>query len=161
MTKASISCPKRKSKSLTGRTSTSDPGKKALMTPISTVIPPFTEPVTIPLTTSLEFIAASSSCHILMRLAFSRDRRVWPRPSSIESRATSTTSPSVISSSPLASLNSFNEIKPSDFKPTLIIAFSRFMLTTVPIKRAPGFTFCCISLFSNSSENDSDILSRC
>ena len=128
---------------------------------MSTVIPPLTEPVTIPLTTSFEFIAASSSCHILMRFAFSRERRVWPRPSSIDSSATSTTSPSVISSSPLTSLNSFNEIKPSDLRPTLIIAFSRFMLTTVPIKRAPGFTFCCISLFSNSSENVSDIISRC
>ena len=146
---------------MTGLTSTREPGKKALITPISTVIPPLTEPVTIPLTTSLEFIAASSSCHILMRLAFSRERSVWPRPSSMDSRATSTTSPSVISNSPLTSLNSFNEIKPSDLRPTLIIAFSRFMLTTVPINRAPGFTFCCISLFSNSSENDSDIISRC
>ena len=73
---ASISCPSKNPISLTGLTSTNEPGKNAFTTPISTVKPPFTLPVTIALIGVFSCIANSSSCHILAVLAFSLDKRV-------------------------------------------------------------------------------------
>ena len=148
-----ISRPTRCEKSLTECISTNLSGKNALSTPILTDKPPLTTPVTRPVTISSEFIDTSRDCQSLMRLASTYDNNVLPRPSSIDFRATSTTSPSAISNSPCEFLNSSSGIKPSDCNPTLIIAFSRLMLTIVPFNKEPIFGFSCFCLFSNSSVN--------
>ena len=59
--------------SLTGRMSTSEPGRNARMPLIMTVRPPLTLLVTRPCTTRPCSIAASRSCHAFRRLALSRD----------------------------------------------------------------------------------------
>jgi hypothetical protein len=64
--------------SLTGRVSTSEPGRKARMPFTMTVRPPLTLPVTRPLIRAPSVMALSRSFQAAMRLAFSRDRRVAP-----------------------------------------------------------------------------------
>jgi hypothetical protein len=64
--------------SLTGRMSTSDPGRNARMPLTMTVRPPLTLPLTTPETIVPCSIAASRSCQAFSRLALSRDRRVSP-----------------------------------------------------------------------------------
>jgi hypothetical protein len=91
--------------SRTGRTSTSEPGRNARTLSISTVKPPLTRPVMMPMTTSCFSKAVSSRVQVLARLAFSRDRRVSPEPSSTLSNATSTVSPTATSISPFSFLN--------------------------------------------------------
>ena len=76
--------------SRTGRTSTSEPGRNARTFSISTVKPPLTRPVMMPVTISALLKASSRRVQVRARLAFSRDRRVSPVPSSTASRATST-----------------------------------------------------------------------
>lgn len=64
--------------SLTGRRSTSEPGRKARMPLVMTVRPPLTLPVMVPVTSS-PFSRAFSSCSQAdRRLARSRDRMVSP-----------------------------------------------------------------------------------
>ena len=64
--------------SLTGRVSSSEPGRKARMPLTSTVRPPLTLPVTVPSTKSPDSSAFSSDIHDARRLALSRDRMVSP-----------------------------------------------------------------------------------
>ncbi len=64
--------------SFTGRTSTSEPGRKARMPLTTTVKPPLTLPVTVPVTNSPDSRAFSSDSHEARRLALSRDRMVSP-----------------------------------------------------------------------------------
>jgi hypothetical protein len=78
MTLNSYSLPSKGVVSLTGRVSTSEPGRKARMPLTMTVRPPFTLPVISPLTRALSVRALSRSFQAEMRLAFSRDRRVAP-----------------------------------------------------------------------------------
>jgi hypothetical protein len=56
--------------------------------PTSTVKPPLTLPLMTPLTMAVFSKASSRTIQISARLAFSRDRRVKPKPSSMASRAT-------------------------------------------------------------------------
>ena len=65
---------------------------------ISTVNPPFTRPLMMPVTTCESLNAVSRRVHVRARLAFSRDRRVSPEPSSTESSATSISSPTLTTS---------------------------------------------------------------
>ena len=91
--------------SRTGRTSTSEPGRNARTFSISTVKPPLTRPVMTPVTICELLKAVSRRVQVRARLAFSRDRRVSPVPSSTESSATSTSSPVLTSISPRSFLN--------------------------------------------------------
>src|SRR5213079_2952673 len=72
---------------------------------IENVQPPLTRPVMTPVTISELLNASSSRVQVRARLAFSRDRRVSPVPSSTESSATSTWSPALTSTSPRSFLN--------------------------------------------------------
>ena len=64
--------------SLTGRMSTSDPGRKARMPLVITVSPPFTLPEIMPFTSVPASSAFSRSIQAASRFALSRDRRVSP-----------------------------------------------------------------------------------
>ena len=88
--------------SFTGRTSTNEPGKKAMIPFTETRKPPLTLPLTKPLMIRPSFIASSRSSHVSMRFAFSRESTVEPKPSSSFSIATFTKSPTLTSSSPCA-----------------------------------------------------------
>ena len=101
----SSSCPSRCSVSRTGLTSTRDPGKNALMLLRSTVNPPLTLPLITPVTMSFFSCAASNSIQDSARFAFSRDRRVSPKPSSTVSSATLTSSPTARARFPCSSRN--------------------------------------------------------
>src|SRR5690606_26773245 len=79
--------PSRYTGSRTGRTSTSEPGRNARTSLMSTVKPPLTLPLMRPVTVSSFSRASSSSSHTMARLAFSRDSTVSPKPFSSESRA--------------------------------------------------------------------------
>ena len=103
--------------SFTGRTSTNEPGRKAIMPLTATRKPPLTLPLTKPLTTVPSFMASSKSSQACIFFAFSRDNCVEPKPSSNFSIHTFTKSPTATSSSPAAFLNSFASITLSDFKP--------------------------------------------
>ena len=124
--------------SRTGRTSTKEPGKKARMSLSSTTKPPFTLPVIIPVTISSLLKASSKISHARKRRAFSRDKRVSPKPSSTVSSATSTKSPTRTVISPRSFLNCSAGITPSDFKPALTITKSGRTSRTVAFNRAPG-----------------------
>ena len=63
--------------SRTGRTSTSEPGRNARTFSSSTVKPPFTRPVMMPVTISDSLNAFSRRVQVRARLAFSRDSRVF------------------------------------------------------------------------------------
>ena len=78
MTLNSMVLPSKGVVSLTGRRSTSEPGRKARMLFAITVRPPFTLPVMTPSIFSPVSSAFSSSIQAARRLAFSRDRRVSP-----------------------------------------------------------------------------------
>ncbi len=64
--------------SLTGRVSTSEPGRNARMPLVMTVRPPLTLPVIVPLTSSPLSSAFSRFIQAARRLALSRDRMVSP-----------------------------------------------------------------------------------
>ena len=64
--------------SLTGRVSTSEPGRKARMPLVMTVRPPLTLPVTVPVTSSPDSRACSRFIQAARRLALSRERIVSP-----------------------------------------------------------------------------------
>ena len=110
--------------SRTGRTSTSEPGRNARTFSMSTVKPPLTRPVMMPVTISPSLKACSRRVQVRARLAFSRDRRVSPVPSSTASSATSTSSPALTSSSPRSFLNWSIGTTASDFSPTLMMTTS-------------------------------------
>ena len=78
MTLNSIVLPSNGLMSLTGRVSSSEPGRKARMPLTSTVRPPLTLPLTVPVTKSPDSSAFSSDSHEARRLALSRDRMVSP-----------------------------------------------------------------------------------
>ena len=65
-------------RSLIGRVSISEPGRKARMPLTSTVRPPLTLPLVVPVTNSPDSSAFSSASHEARRLALSRDRMVSP-----------------------------------------------------------------------------------
>ena len=138
-----------------GRTSTSEPGKNARTRSISTVKPPRTRPLMTPLTISPCWNASSRRAHVRVRLAFSRDNRVSPKPSSTVSSATSTSSPTLTSSSPRSLKNCSAGITASDFRPALTMTMSEFTSTTVPVMIEPGLIFWFARLSSNSSAKDS------
>ncbi len=141
--------------SRTGRTSTREPGRKARMPARSTVKPPLTLPLITPLTTSSASKDFSRTFHASARFAFSRDRRVSPKPSSTASRATSTVSPIWTSISPLSLRNCEAGMTPSDFKPALTVTQSLSISTTVPWTMEPG----CMSISFRLSSNRSAKLS--
>ncbi len=78
MTLNSIVLPSYGLRSLTGRVSISEPGRKARMPLTSTVRPPLTLPLTVPETKSPDSSEVSSESHDARRLALSRDRMVSP-----------------------------------------------------------------------------------
>ena len=155
---SSTSLPSRKPKSRIGRISTSEPGRKPRTPSTSTVRPPLTLPVTRPLTTSASSIAVSRRSQVLARLAFSRDRRVSPRPSSRVSKNTSTSSPTATSSSPLASRNCDLGTADSDFIPASTRTVSLSIPTTVPIIREPVLNLSCCKDSSNNSAKDNSLM---
>jgi len=124
--------------SRTGRTSTSEPGRNARTFSISTVKPPLTRPVITPVTISDLLNASSRRVQVRARLAFSRERRVSPVPSSTESSATSTWSPALTSTSPRSFLNWSRGMTASDFSPTLTMTTSLVTSTTSPVRIMPG-----------------------
>ena len=128
----SSSLPSKCDVSRIGRTSTNEPGKNARTFSNSTVKPPFTLPVMIPITVSLASKACSSLIHASAALAFSRDNCVAPKPSSNVSNATSTISPTTTVTSPFSFWNSSTGMAPSDFKPALTMTTSEPTLTTMP-----------------------------
>src|SRR5579864_8509161 len=124
--------------SRTGRTSTSEPGRNARTLSISTVNPPLTRPVITPVTISELLNAVSRRVQVRARLAFSRERRVSPVPSSTESSATSTSSPGLTSTSPRSFLNCSRGMTASDLRPTLTMTTSGVTSTTSPVRIIPG-----------------------
>src|SRR5690606_23732890 len=154
----SSSLPSRYTGSRTGRTSTSEPGRNARTSLMSTVKPPLTLPLMRPTMVSFFSSASSSSSHTMARLAFSRDSTVSPKPFSSESRATLTISPSATSISPASLRNCSIGTMPSDLRPALMTTTSVRTWTTVPVTMAPGLSLArCDWLASNSSANDSVI----
>ena len=137
--------------SRTGRTSTSEPGRKARISPSSTVKPPLTLPVILPLTVSSASKSLSRNPQAWFRLAFSRDNRVATNPSSTASRATSTWSPTDTSNSPSEVRNWLFGMTPSDFNPALTMTFSGVISITVPMTMAPGRNWVLARLCSNRS----------
>src|SRR5262249_15238453 len=85
------------------------------------------------LTASLRSNASSSICHDSARLAFSRDNRVSPKPSSTTSIATLTWSPIFNLHSPRSSTNCDLGITPSDLSAACTTTHSASMSTTVPV----------------------------
>src|SRR5215472_17322713 len=138
MTLNSRGLPSRYEVSRTGRTSTSEPGRNARTFSISTVNPPLTRPVITPVTISDLLNASSRRVQVRARLAFSRDRRVSPVPSSTESSATSTWSPALTSTSPRSFLNCSRGMTASDFSPTLTMTTSLVTSTMSPVRIMPG-----------------------
>ena len=125
--------------SRTGRTSTSEPGRNARTFSISTVKPPLTRPVMMPVTISELLNAVSRRVQVRARLAFSRDRRVSPLPSSTVSSATSTSSPALTSISPRSFLNCSRGMTASDFRPDVDDALRRASTSTMsPVRIMPG-----------------------
>ena len=136
--------------SRTGRTSTNEPGRNARIPSTSTVKPPLTFPVITPITVSLSSQAFSRRTHASWRLAFSRDSKVSPKPSSIASKATSMISPTLTSISPLSDLNCSTGMAASDFRPASTITTSFRTATTVPLTMAPGRVSMALRLSSNN-----------
>ncbi len=138
-----------------GRTSTSEPGRKARIVLMSTVKPPLTLPLMTPVITSSASNAASSAVQASIRRAFSRDNLVSPKPSSTASSATCTMSPMATVNSPCSSINSIRGITPSDLRPACTVTQSLSMSSTTPVIIAPGCISIVFKLSSNKSANDS------
>src|SRR5882757_3412890 len=137
--------------SRTGRTSTSEPGRNARTLSISTVKPPLTRPVITPTTIWESLNAVSRRVQVRARLAFSRERRVSPVPSSTESNATSTSSPGLTSTSPRSFLNCSRGMTASDLRPTLTMTTSSVTSTMSPVRIIPGRIRWLARLCSKSS----------
>jgi len=127
------------------------------MVSMSTVKPPLTLSLMMPVTLWPASQAFSSSSQAFARFALSRDRRVSPLPSSTVSSATSTSSPTAISSSPFALRNCSTGTTPSDFSPALMMTKSGRISTMRPLTMVPGRILAAIWLLSNSSAKLSDI----
>ena len=82
--------------------------------------------------------ASSRRVQVRARLAFSRDRRVSPEPSSTLSSATSTSSPTLTSISPRSFWNCSIGMTASDFRPALTTTTSGPTSTTRPVRIWPG-----------------------
>ena len=121
------------------------------MSSMSTVNPPLTLPLMTPLTLSLPSKAFSRRRHAWARFAFSRERRVSPKPSSTASRATSTSSPTATVNVPVSSRNWLAGMAESDFRPALTITTSGPISTTRPVSSEPGRICCPARLSSNIS----------
>ena len=117
----------------------------------STVKPPLTLPLIIPMTTAFSSCAFSRSIHASARFAFSRERRVAPKPSSTASRATLTESPITTANSPDSFKNCDLGIAPSDFSPALTMTKSGSIATTIASTIAPGVISISFRLCSKSS----------
>ena len=143
--------PSRWAVSRNGRMSTSDPGRNARMSLMSTVKPPLTLPFKTPLTTLLLSKASWSISQDSARRAFSRDRRVSPKPSSTVSMATFTWSPTSRPNSPASLRNWPRGMTPSDFSPAWTTTKSLSMSTMVPVTIAPGSISIVFKLCSNSA----------
>ena len=143
--------------SLTGLTSTRDPGRKALTTSTSTAKPPLTLLWILPVTNSPVSKASSNIFHVVIFLAFSREILVSPYPSSTASSATSTSSPTAMLTSPSLFLNSSRETTPSDFKPTWTVTQSLSTSNTTPETIEPGCISRVLKLSSSKAANDSVI----
>jgi len=76
---------------------------------------------------------------------------VSPKPFSMASSATFTSSPTLISSSPLSFLNCSIGMMPSDFRPALTTTTSERISTTIPETMAPERSLEIDWLCSNSS----------
>src|SRR5262249_4608146 len=100
--------------------------------------PPLARPVITPVTIADLLNASSRRVQVRARLAFSRERRVSPLPSSTESRATSTWSPALTSTSPRSFLNCSRGMTASDFSPTLTMTTSLVTSTMSPVRIMPG-----------------------
>src|SRR5512134_995314 len=91
-----------------------------------------------PLTTSCFSNAVSRRSHVRARLAFSRESRVSPEPSSTLSSATSTSSPTATSTSPRSFLNCWTGMTASDLSPALTTTTSGPTSITRPVRIWPG-----------------------
>src|SRR5205807_2035525 len=124
--------------SRTGRISTWLPGRNATAPLRSTVNPPFTRPKMTPVTRSLPWKFFSRRVQASSRRAFSRDSEASPFLSSMRSRKTSTMSPTWISGSLPAAVNSFSATRPSDLRPTSMRAASFSIEMTRPLTTVPS-----------------------
>jgi hypothetical protein len=86
-------------------------------------------------------------------LAFSRDRRVSPEPSSTLSSATSTSSPTLTSISPRSFLNCCVGMTASDLRPALTTTTSGPTSITRPVRIWPGRIRWLARLSSNIGQN--------
>jgi len=123
--------------SLTGLTSTSEPGRNAVIPFTETLKPPLTRLLTKPLTTVPSFIASSRSSHACIFFALSLERIVEPKPSSNFSIATLTKSPTLTSSSPWSLRNSSALITLSDLSPAFTITKSLSIDITSAVITSP------------------------
>ena len=121
------------------------------MSSISTVKPPLTLPLILPSMVSSPSKAPSSLSQTRARLALSRERRVSPKPSSTDSSATCTASPTATSSSPCRFLNWLMGTIPSDFRPAFTTTASSRISMMVPVTMDPGLRSCMARLSSNNS----------
>ena len=133
-----------------GRTSSSEPGRKARMLLIMTVRPPFTLPLIRPDRMSPFSMASSKAIQSAARLAFSRDSLVSPKPFSTDSMVTVTKSPTLTSTSPCKFLNSLMSIRDSDFKPALTMTCLSVIATTSAVITSPWFISCTAEYSSNN-----------
>src|SRR5918911_869806 len=155
MTLKSISLPSYGVVSVTGRRSTSEPGRKARMPFVITVRPPFTLPVMTPFTFSPFSSDFSSSSHAAMRFALSRERRVAPKPSSSASIETLTKSPGLTSTCPVSFLNSSAGMMLSDFSPALTTTQLSSTLSTSAVITSPTRISLRLRLSSKRAAKDS------
>lgn len=148
LTRNSSSLPSRWETSLTGRTSTREPGRNARMPAMSTVKPPLTLPLMTPITLVPSSAAFWSLSQASSFLAFSREVWVSPLPLSIASRTTGTWSPTLTSSSPAAFLNCSTGMKDSVLSPVSIRTYLSVILETVPFS---GLSVCELFLVAEDA----------
>ena len=105
--------------SLTGLTSTNEPGRNAVTSSINTMNPPLILFCIRPVIISPDSVADINFAHVASFFAFCLDSLVCPSPSSISSMTTLTLSPMFTSNSPSELLNWLILTKDSDFSPAL------------------------------------------
>src|SRR6476660_6491140 len=127
----------------------------------STVRPPLTLPLVVPVTNSPDSSAFSSAIHDARRLALSRDRMVSPYPFSMAAMSTKTKSPTCTSVSPLSFLNSSTGTYASDLRPALTTTKLCSMRTTSAVITSPARISERCSDSSNRAAKDSDIQVPC
>ena len=136
---ASISSPIYEDNSLTLLTSIREAGKKPL-TPISTISPPLTDSITVPL---IDFLLSEISCispHAFSYTALFTERINLPSSSSLSKTKACIFSPSFTNSfgfTPFLTDNSLEGITPSDLYPTSTITSFLSTRTIVPSITSP------------------------